>query len=593
MFNIDDVITHHYPTLAEKPWIARPVSSTLRRLLHQQAFHDFGHKYPYLKGFEFIEQVLDYFHFSYFTSDREKERIPDSGRVIIIANHPIGSLDGLALLKLVREIRPDVKAVANNLLMQIGPLHNCLLPVNNMSGKTPKENLRKIDEWLNNEGALIIFPAGEVSRLGPTGVKDIDWHSGFLRMATKAKAPILPIHVDGRNSAVFYGASMVYKPLSTLLLVNEMFGQENNNITFTIGETIPFSSYSTSANLPYKTRVKLFKKHLYNLGKGKAGLFPTESAIASPEPRLTLRKELGNSERLGVTPDGKEIYLYRYKDESSVMREIGRLREIAFRAVGEGTGQRRDIDKYDEHYFHLVLWDPIVMEIVGAYRFCDTQAVIAQQGIECLYTHTLFDYDQGMTPFLDAGLELGRSFVQPKYWGKRSLEYLWLGIGAFLTKHPHYRYLFGPVSISNAMPHAAKELLIFFYRTYFGATNKVAQSKQPFNLDTQKEHELLSHFCGNDYQQDLKTLKVLLDNLGTGIPTLYKQYGELCEPGGVQFLDFGIDPDFANCIDGLVMVDMTKLKERKRQRYIRADQTIAKSKEKEAEAEAEEEAINV
>ncbi|KXF81978.1 GNAT family N-acyltransferase [Enterovibrio coralii] len=568
MFNIDDVIATNYPSLAGKPWLARPVSSTLQKLLHQDAFHDFREKYPYLKGFEFVEQVLDYFRFSYSTSDRQRERIPNTGRVVIIANHPIGSLDGLALLKMVKEVRPDVKAIANNLLMQIEPLHSCLLPVNNMSGKTPKENLRKIDEWLQNEGALIIFPAGEVSRFGPTGVKDTAWHSGFLRMASKAKAPILPIHVDGRNSAVFYGASMVYKPLSTLLLVNEMFAQENNNIALTIGESIPYSSYNTSANLPIKTRVKLFKRHLYNLASGKSGVFPTESAIASPEPRLALKEELENSEHLGTTPDGKTIYLYRYRDESHVMREIGRLREVAFRAVGEGTGQRRDIDKYDQHYFHLVLWDPNALDIVGAYRFCDTQAVIAQHGIDAVYTNTLFNYDKEMNTVLNQGLELGRSFVQPKYWGKRSLDYLWLGIGAFLAKHPHYRYLFGPVTISNAMPQAAKELLIFFYSTYFGSTASYATSKRPFNLDSQKQHELLSQFCGDDYQQDLKTLKMLLDNLGTAIPTLYKQYSELCEPGGVQFLDFGVDPDFADCIDGLVMVDMTKLKEKKRQRYI-------------------------
>lgn len=570
MFNIDEVIANRYPTIAGRPWIAKPVSSTLQRLLHQQAFQEFVHKYPYLKGFEFVEQVLDYFRFSYTTSDRERERIPTSGRVVIIANHPIGSLDGLALLKLVREIRPDVKAVANNLLMQIEPMHACLLPVNNMSGRTPKENLIAIDEWLANEGALIIFPAGEVSRLSPTGVKDKDWHQGFLRMASKAKAPILPIHVDGRNSAVFYGASLVYKPLSTLLLVNEMFGQDKRNINLTIGEAIPFSSYQSSANLPPKTRVKLFRKHLYNIGKGKNGLFPTESAIAAPEPRLKLAKELESSELLGNTPDGKAIYLYRYRDESHVMREIGRLREVAFRAVGEGTGQRRDIDKFDQHYFHLVLWDPVALEIVGAYRFCDTQAVIAQQGIESVYSHSLFDYGDGMANILDSGLELGRSFVQPKYWGKRSLDYLWLGIGAFLAKHPHYRYLFGPVTISNALPSAAKELLIFFYRTYFGADTDIARSKRPYSIDRQKEHELLGHFCRDDYQKDLKTLKMLLDNLGTGIPTLYKQYSELCEPGGVQFLDFSVDPDFADCIDGLVMVDLTKLKTKKRERYIEA-----------------------
>ncbi|WP_235869261.1 GNAT family N-acetyltransferase [Veronia nyctiphanis] len=250
------------------------------------------------------------------------------------------------------------------------------------------------------------------------------------------------------------------------------------------------------------------------------------------------------------------------------MREIGRLREFTFRAVGEGTGLRRDIDKYDEHYFHLVLWDPQVHEIVGAYRFCDTQAVIVNYGMKYVYTATLFDYDDGMKPYLDNGLELGRSFVQPKYWGKRSLDYLWMGIGAFIAKHPHYRYLFGPVTISNAMPQPAKELLILFYQTYFGSEETFARSKRPFRFDPTNENLLAGHFSGDDYDADLKKLKMLLDHMGTSIPTLYKQYSEVCEKGGVSFLDFSIDPDFANCIDGLVMVDLTKLTNKKRKRYI-------------------------
>jgi hypothetical protein len=361
---------------------------------------------------------------------------------------------------------------------------------------------------------------------------------------------------------------MVYKPLSTLLLVEEMFRQENNTIAFTVGEMIPHHSYSVSANLPVKTRVKLFRKHLYRIAKRKQGLFPTETAIASPEPRLALKHAIALGEQLGQTPDGKLIYLLDYQADSPVMREIGRLREVAFRAVGEGTGQRRDLDKYDQYYWHLVLWDPIELDIVGAYRLCDTQATLAHQGLGGIYSASLFDYEQEMQPFLDQGLELGRSFVQPKYWGKRSLDYLWLGIGALLANRPQYRYLFGPVTISNAMPQPAKELLIFFYRTYFRGDNRCARSKRPYQLAESKQSELLDHFCGNDYARDLKKLKMLLDHLGVGIPTLYKQYSELCEPSGVQFLDFGVDPDFADCIDGLVLVDLKRLKPKRYQRYI-------------------------
>ena len=233
--------------------------------------------------------------------------------------------------------------------------------------------------------------------------------------------------------------------------------------------------------------------------------------------------------------------------------------------MGEGSGLRRDLDKYDDDYFHLVLWDPKELEIVGAYRFIPTAEQLARKGINGLYTHTLFDYGQQMEHVLAQGLELGRSFIQPAYWGRRSLDYLWQGIGAFLARHPQYRYLFGPVSISAGLPLAARDLLIAFYRLYFPASVPAARSRHPYPASLPQH---LQQFSGQDYHADLTRLKALLDNLGCAIPTLYKQYSELCEPGGVEFLDFGTDPAFADCIDGLVLVDLSCLKAQKRQRYI-------------------------
>src|SRR5690606_7392126 len=141
--------------------LRRPAQSILRFLFHEQQFQQFERDYPHLQGFDFIDAALDYFDFSHSVSPRERERIPVSGRLVIMANHPIGSLDGLALLQLVGSIRQDVKAVANNLLMTIRPLHKLLLPVDNMGSRTPKENLRAIYQHLEADGALIIFPAGE------------------------------------------------------------------------------------------------------------------------------------------------------------------------------------------------------------------------------------------------------------------------------------------------------------------------------------------------------------------------------------------------------------------------------------------------
>uniref|UniRef100_UPI004047305A GNAT family N-acyltransferase n=1 Tax=Rheinheimera sp. TaxID=1869214 RepID=UPI004047305A len=567
MISVDQVLSQNLPGLTNRPWLYKPVKGALRRLLHEQDFINFAGRYPHLQGLEFVEQVLDHFNFRYSVRDNEVERIPTSGRVVIIANHPIGSLDGLALLKLISDIRPDVKVVANQLLMALKPLHNLLLPVNNMHGGTERRALDNIQQHLAAEGALILFPSGEVSRLRPDGIRDGKWHNGFLRFASNAKAPILPIFIDGRNSALFYGASMLYKPLATMLLVQEMFNQQRKKLEMRIGEQIPYDAFANLA-LETQAKVKLFKKHLYRLAKDKPALFITQSAIAHPEDRISLKKAVEQCELLGETADGKQIYLYQHQQSSPILREIGRLREFAFRAVGEGSGLRRDIDRFDSHYEQLILWDKDDLEIVGAYRFANTRKILAAHGESGLYTATLFQFDSSMATYLNAGLELGRSFVQPRYWGKRSLEYLWYGIGAYLKRNPDIRYLFGGVSLSGSYPQAARDLMVYFYSLYFSDTCSSAVSKQPYQLPQVILTELQQHFSGTNYLEDFTQLKHLLANMGLSIPTLYKQYSELCEPGGVKFLAFGTDPDFANCVDGLVLVDLTKLKAAKRTRYL-------------------------
>lgn len=565
MFTVEEVLNRHYPQVTQNPWLHKPASLVLKHLLNEREVLAFTDTYPQLEGIDFVEQVLDYFNVTYSCRDREKEHIPSEGRVVIIANHPIGSLDALALIKLVSEVRRDVKVVANSMLMAISPLHNMLLPVNNMQGGTAKEHLDAIREHLNEDGAILIFPAGEVSRLRPQGVRDTHWHSGFLRLARHTRSPVLPVFIDGKNSPLFYGVSMLYKPLATALLVKEMFRQRRTHLPMRIGELIPHEAFH-SLTLSVKQQVKLFKKHLYRVGHDKKGIFLTRSPIALPEERQALRRAVKACELLGATTDGKEIYLYQYAGQSPVLREVGRLREVAFRAVGEGSNKRRDIDKYDAHYYHLILWDDSDMEIAGAYRLGDARDLSAAHH-ECgLYTRTLFDYGTESQAMFAQGLELGRSFVQPRYWGKRSLDYLWFGIGAFLSRYPHYRYLFGAVSLSATYPQAAKDLIVQFYRTHFPANFASATSRLPYSVP---EH-VSNPFSGHDYKAEFAMLKDRLTHMGVNVPTLYKQYGEVCEPGGVAFLDFNVDPDFNDCVDGLVVVDLHALTEKKRKRYLLA-----------------------
>ena len=563
MISVDQIVDLHLPQLQRHPWLSKGVRGLLRRLLHEQSFRSFAQAYPHLEGFPFVEQVLEHFAFSYAVRDNERERIPARGRVVIVANHPIGSLDGLALLNLVGGIRGDVKIVANGLLAALEPLKRLLLPVTVLGGRSGAGQLKAILEHLRGEGAVIIFPSGEVSRLQPGGVRDGRWHSGFLRLAAQTQSPIVPVHIDGRNSALFYGASLCYKPLATLLLVQEMFGQHRKSIALRIGHPIPHGSHAAMP-LPDAAKAKLFCKHLYRVAQDRPGLLHTETAVAHPVDRSALAQAVAACEELGQTPDGKRIHLFRGGLDSPVLREVGRLRELAFRAVGEGSGQRRDMDRYDLHYDHLILWEPRELEIVGAYRMVRTAPVLRQMGADGLYTHSLFRFGAGMTACLEQGLELGRSFVQPRYWGRRSLDYLWFGIGAYVRRYPECRYLFGPVSLSRDMPQAARELLVHHYRSHYGQAG-MAEARNPYVQGS--ELDATAHASG-DSAADFIRLKLLLANMGCSVPTLYKQYAEVAEPGGVRFLDFGVDPDFGHCVDGLVLVDVQRIKAHKRERYI-------------------------
>ena len=567
MIQVEQILETRNPYLLSKsPLLKSSAVSILKQLLHQDEVNAFLDEHKEASGFEFIDKVLEHFNFAYQVSQLDRPNIPATGRVLIIANHPLGALDGLALVKLISEIRPDVKIIANDLLAAFDALKPLVLPVNNMEGKAGRKQIQEIMQSLHNDEAVIMFPAGEVSRLSGRGIQDTKWSQSYLKLAQKTNSPILPVHISGRNSFLFYTSSLLYRPLSTIQLANEMFKQENRSINFKIGQAIEIQQL---AGLPIsiKEKNKLVKRHLYRIAKGKKPLLQTQKTIAHPQSRQQIKQELKQAELLGKSNDGKLIYLFDYHSQSATMQEIGRLREISFRQVGEGTGEAYDLDDYDKIYRHLVLWDDEELEIVGAYRIGETARYL-EEGLEhSIYSAELFNYDKKMAPYFAQGIELGRSFVQPKYWGKRSLDYLWYGIGAYLNRHPNIRYLFGPVSLSNHYPTFAKDLIVSFYQRHFVDNEKLAHSFTPYHISHENKAVIDTLFKGESYKEDFTTLKEQLKHLNAAVPTLYKQYSEICEEGGVRFLDFGVDAEFGYCIDGLVLVDINMIKASKNQRY--------------------------
>ncbi len=560
MFSLDSVLDDLWPQARPAPWQKR----LLKKLFHEEEFRQFAADHRHLKGLDMVEQVLEHLDILCTLPAHDLEQIPAHGPLIVMANHPTGTLDGLALLYAVSRVRRDVKVVTNRMLTHLEPLSSLFIPVDNIGGRTAKSSFTLMEQHLQHAGVLIFFPAGDVSRPTRTGIRDKKWHPGFIKLAGKFRAPLLPVNIHARNSLLFYASTLLAPNLSMLLLMQQMFRRRHSRLPVKIGQQIGWSHWF-SPTLSPREMAEQCRQHVLRLGKGLPGIFKTESAIARPEDRATLKRELAQAESLGTTADGKTIYLWQRngQEEAPILRELGRLREIAFRAVGEGSGKRRDTDSFDDDYLHLILWDDEDLEIVGAYRFIPT----AMREPEALYSYSLFHYDDKMRDILEHGIELGRSFIQPRYWGRRGLDYLWSGIGAYLARYPHYRYLFGPVSISGGLPPAARDLLVAFYRLWFPATHPLAASRRPYPASLP---EVLAQFGGEDYVEDLTRLKSLLGNLGCGIPPLYKQYSELCEPGGVQFIDFGSDPAFNNCVDGLVLVDLCYLKANRYQRYIEA-----------------------
>lgn len=334
MFSLDNVLDDLWPQARPAPWQKK----LLKKLFHEEEFQQFADRHRHLKGLDTVEQVLEYLNIRCAIPAHDLEQIPEYGPLVIIANHPTGTLDGLALLYAVSRVRRDVKVVTNRMLTHLEPLSSLFIPVDNIHGRTAKAALQQMDHQLQAGGVLIFFPAGEVSRLTRRGIRDKKWHSGFIKLAAKYRAPLLPAWINAHNSALFYASTLVSDNLPLLLLMQQMFRRRNSSLPVRIGQQIPWSSWFDAKSSARELTGRCYQ-HLEQLRKGLPGQFKTESAIARPEDRALLKRELHKAECLGRTTDGKVIYLWQRngQEDAPLLRELGRLREIAFRAVGKAA----------------------------------------------------------------------------------------------------------------------------------------------------------------------------------------------------------------------------------------------------------------
>ena len=530
-------------------------------------------------GVHFLDDVLKDCNIQFEIPEEDLKRIPKNGPFITISNHPLGGADGLLLLKLLLQQRADFKIIANFLLHKITPLKKYVFAVNPFeTRKNVKSSVVGIKEallHLKEEKPLGIFPAGEVSTIREGKlVVDKTWEEGAIRFIKKAKVPVIPIYFHAKNSRLFYSLSKISDTLRTAKLPSELKSIEPKVVKIRIGKPITVkdqNEFTNTKDFGDFLRTKTYM--LANPFVKKQKLIPipkTSDIIKKPVKKITGQKEtslflneialLRKSKKQLLTSKNYEVFFATAKEIPNLLHEIGRLREITFRAVGEGTNAAIDLDKYDNYYHHLFLWDNEANVLVGAYRMGLGKEIYQKNGINGFYIQTLFKIEPEMHSMMQSTIELGRAFIINKYQQKpMPLFLLWKGIIHVTLRYPEYNYLMGGVSISNKFSDFTKSLMIEFMRSHY-YDPYLAQYIRPKKEYKVKLKDADKEFVFDASKADLQKFDKIIDEIEPGalrIPVLLKKYVKQ----NARLLAFNVDPKFNDAVDGLMYIKIADLPE--------------------------------
>ena len=531
-----------------------------------------------------FEGLLEEMKVSFCIAEMDLRRIPRSAAVLVVANHPFGMLDGAVLGALLSRVRSDVKILTNFLLAGVAELQDHCIFVDpfNETGSIERNRLalKKALLWLRDGHMLAVFPAGEVSHLQLTGggVTDPKWNPMIARLARSTHAAALPVFFQGRNSVAFQALSLIHPGIRTAWLMNEFLSQRGKTLDVRIGTTVPNSTIATMQS--DEEAIDYLRRRTYLLGQRHHGTVRFRSITDFPFPRKGQEpiapemdkevlaaeiRELSSEQRVEDTREFS-VYVARAAEIPQVLQELGRLREITFREVGEGCGRSRDLDQFDDYYLHVFLWDKRQQSLAGAYRMGVCPEILATRGASGLYTSTLFHFEPEFFEKLGPALELGRSFVAPQYQRQyASLLLLWKGIGGYISRHPVTPVLFGAVSISRRYSSASRELIVrYFESRRCEKVSRFVRPRRPFRPFRFKPWD-----CAGTCRalRDLEDLGDLVSDLETDakrIPILVRQYAKL----GGTLLAFNVDRNFSDVLDGLVLLDLRRTDSVALERYM-------------------------
>jgi putative hemolysin len=507
-------------------------------------------------------------------------RIPSQGPLVVVANHPFGALEGLVLLELIQNRRPDVKALCNHLLARIPELAENLIAVDPYvlpsSRSFNQAPIKMAIQWVQSGGVLIVFPAGEVSsyQKGSKHCVDPEWSPVLSKLIRHLGAPVLPVHFRRSNSMTFHLLGRLNPALRTLRLPRELLNKRGHRILFTIGATIPTSQLyvfdspaEISEYLRFRTYLLEPQQH-HPLHVLPPFLRPKTPHLASAIPEAIIEDEINrlNRESLLASSGRFEVRLAEAHQIPNVLRELGRLREITFRDCGEGTGKPFDLDAFDHYYLHLILWDKEARRIVGAYRMGLSDRILEHKGIPGLYTSTLFKFDESFFEAMGPALEMGRSFIRPEYKKNyQPLLVLWKSIAKFSELHPRYRKLFGVVSMSNDYRRLSKALVVRHLKSQYSQIELSlwAEPRHPFRVDPLKLLKVFPQEAWDHDTEEVSRWVSALEPDGKGIPVLIRHYLKL----GAKFAGFNVDPKFNHALDALLVVDLNETNPKRLEKY--------------------------
>ncbi|MDR9436695.1 MAG: GNAT family N-acyltransferase [Thiohalophilus sp.] len=534
----------------------------------------------------FVQQAFDTLDIDYVVESGRLENIPQTGPTIVVANHPFGALEGMLLVDLLSQRRPDIKIMANGLLNRIPELAPVFLGVNPYGHKAAtRQNItamREASRWLKQGGLLVMFPAGDVAsrRWGNLSISEGPWDPSVARLARLCDASVVPIQFAGHNSALFCLAGLMPPIFKTVLLPRELLNKSHSTVSLRIGK--PFDKKRLVGFERIPDLAEYLRMRTCLLSQSEGGInsersVSGEEALASILPPINavqLEEELAAlpAEQRLDTSGELQVWYARAGQIPLLLQEIGRQREISFRAVGEGTGKSTDIDLYDHFYLHLFVWNARQKQVVGGYRLGLADEILRRYGRRGLYSHSLFRYSRNFLQQINPAIELGRSFVRPEYQRNFSpLMLLWKGIGHYVAQNPQYANLFGPVSISNDYSGMSQRLLIRFLKQnlYDGALGRHVKPRYPYRTPWKDGWNTMLH---KDISLDeLSTLIAELEEDDKGVPVLIRQYLKL----GGRLLGFNVDPEFQHCVDGLIRVDLRQADPRLLKKYLGAEGAAA------------------